>query len=104
MRNQGRSLYARARFRSGQLERGRSVAVSGDDNLDGELVFRHVDYERFLDMKRRVKMKNGNTRRKRGYRIHNRFVYGHFLAIARQLSVGFTESVKERIREELKAE
>ncbi|WP_455968316.1 hypothetical protein [Butyricimonas virosa] len=104
LRNQGRALYAKARFRSGQLDRGRSVSVSGDDNLNGELVFRHVDYERFLDMKRMVKMKNGKTRRKSGCKIHNRFTYGHFLAIAKQLSVGFTDSVKEKIREELKAE
>lgn len=49
-------------------------------------------------------MKNGRTRRRTGYKIHNRFVYGHFLAIAKQLSVGFTESVRDKIRAELKAE
>lgn len=104
MRNQGRALYVKARFRTGSMENRRSVSVSGDDNLNGELVFRHVNYERFLDMKRVVQMKNGKTRRKSGYGIHNRFVYGHFLAIAEQLSVGFTESVRNQIRNELKAE
>ena len=78
--------------------------MSGGDDLSGELVFSHVDYERFLDMKRVIQMKNGKTRRKTGYKIHNRFVFGHFLAIAKQLSVGFTESVRDKIRAELKAE
>ena len=94
----------KARFRSGRLEKARSVSVSGGDDLSGELVFSHVDYERFLDMKRVIQMKNGKTRRKTGYKIHNRFVFGHFLAIAKQLSVGFTESVRDKIRAELKAE
>ena len=104
LKNQGRALYVKARFRSGRLEKVRSVSVSGGDDLSGELVFSHVDYERFLDMKRVIQMKNGRTRRMTGYKIHNRFVYGHFLAIAKQLSVGFTESVRDKIRAELKAE
>ena len=104
LKNQGRALYVKARFRSGRLEKARSVSVSGGDDLSGELVFIHVDYERFLDMKRGIQMKNGRTRRRTGYKIHNRFVYGHFLAIAKQLSVGFTESVRDKIRAELKAE
>lgn len=104
LRNQGHALYVKARFRSGRLEKVRSVSVSSDDNLNGDLVFKHVDYERFLDMKRVIQMKNGKTRRKTGYKIHNRFVFGHFLAIAKQLSVGFTENVRDKIRAELKAE
>ncbi len=104
LKNQGRALYVKARFRSGRLEKARSVSVSGGDDLSGELVFSHVDYERFLDMKRVIQMKNGRTRRRTGYKIHNRFVYGYVLAIAKQLSVGFTESVREKIRAELKAE
>ena len=104
LKNQGRALYVKARFRTGRMEKGRSVSVSGGDDLNGELVFRHVDYERFLDMKRVVQMKSGKTRRNSGYKIHNRFVYGHFLAIARQLSVGLTGCVRDKIRAELKAE
>lgn len=101
LRNQKRALYVKARFHSGRLDDHRSVSVSGGDDFDGELVFRHIDYERFLDMKRTVQAKNGKTRRTAGYKIHNRFIYGHFLAIARQLSVGFTESVRNQIKEEL---
>lgn len=104
LKNQGRSLYAKARFRSGRMEKDRVVSVSGGDDLSGMLSFRHVDYERFLDMKREVRMKNGKTRNKSGYKIHNRFIYGHYFAIAKQLSVGFTEKIKEQIREDLKTE
>lgn len=102
LRNQGRALYMKARFRTGRMESKRSVAVSGSDDLDGVLTFRHLDYERFLDMKREIRTKKGGSRKSAGYRIHNRFVYGHFLAIAKQLSVGFTESIRNKIRDELK--
>ncbi len=43
LKNQGRALYVKARFRSGRLEKARSVSVSGGDDLSGELVFRHMD-------------------------------------------------------------
>lgn len=101
LRNQGRSLYVKARFKTGRMEKDRDISVSGGDDLDGVLRFRHVDYERFLDMKRDVKIKNGKSRRKSGFRIHNRFVYGHYFAIAKQLSVGLTEGIKQQIRDEL---
>lgn len=96
-------LYVKS-FPTGDWKRLVLFPCQGGDDLSGELVFRHVDYERFLDMKRVIQMKNGRTRRRTGYKIHNRFVYGHFLAIAKQLSVGFTESVRDKIRAELKAE
>lgn len=104
LRNQGNSLYKKLKFQHGNLETARSVSVSGGDGLDGKLTFRHIDYERFLDMKRTVTTKKGKTKNNSGYRIHNRFIYGHYFAIARQLSVGLTESVKQGIRNELKTE
>ena len=33
LKNQGRALYVKARFRSGRLEKARSVSVSGGDDL-----------------------------------------------------------------------
>lgn len=102
LKNQGNALYKKLRFRTGRLQSARSVnVVAGNDDLDGKLIFSHTDYERFQDMKRTIRNRKGKRRRDPGHRIHNRFVYGHFYAIARELSTGLTESVCEEIRNEL---
>lgn len=103
LRNQGNALYHRLKFHTGHLVSQRSVQVTGGEAMDGKLIFRHLDYERFLDMKKSVMTKKGKTKRTTGYRIHNRFIYGHYMAIARQLSVGFTEQVRDSITQELKS-
>lgn len=104
LRNQGAILYKRLAFREGVLRDSRGVAVKEDDTMDGELTFKHVDYERFLDMKRKVKNKRGESRTKKGYNIHNRFTYGTYHAIAMRLMNDLTDEVREGIRNELKAE
>lgn len=105
LRNQGNVLYKKLKFKTGRLQDARSVSiVAGNDNLDGKLTFRHMDYERFQDMKRTVRGRKGKSKRVGGQRIHNRFIYGHYYAIARQLSVGLTDEVRENIRTELKTE
>lgn len=102
LRNQSLAIEKKLRFRTGHLERGRQFQVKESDDLDGTLRFTHADYQRFLDMKRDVKMKNGKgIRRKRGYQIHNRFVFGTLYAIARELSTGLTERIVKEIQEEL---
>lgn len=105
LRNQGNVLYKKLKFRTGRLQTNRTVnVVSGNKELDGILTFRHLDYERFQDMKRMVLNRKGNSKRTDGVRIHNRFIYGHYYAIARQLSVGLTDEVRENILTELKTE
>lgn len=105
LKNQGSVLYKKLRFHDGTLRDSRHVKISGGASLDGQLTYTHVDYERFLDMKRKVKKKrsSGFTTR-RGYRIHNRFVYGTYSAIAYRLMYDLTDNLKESIREELKAQ
>ncbi len=104
LKNQGNALYKKLKFHTGELKSSRSISVTGGDSLDGKLSFCHLARERFLDMKREVQDKSGRTRRRSGYDIHNRFIYGHFVAIARHLSVDLTDSVREGIRKQLKSE
>lgn len=104
IRNQGAILYKRLTFREGVLRDSRGVSVRDGDTMDGELKFKHVDYERFLDMKRKVKTKRGEERTKKGYNIHNRFTYGTYHAIALRLMNDLTDEVREGIKNELKAE
>lgn len=102
IRNQGIAIEKKLRFHTGRLDRERQFQVKESDDLDGTLRFTHADYQRFLDMKREVEMKNGKGKqRKRGYKIHNRFVFGTFYAIARELSTGLTEQIVKGIQEEL---
>lgn len=104
LRNQGNALYKKIHFHTGELQSRRFFSVSGSDGMDGQLSFSHLARERFLDMKREVKGREGGTRRRSGYRIHNRFMYGHYFAIARELMVGLTDSVRESIRNQIKSE
>ncbi|MBR4299845.1 MAG: hypothetical protein IKT59_09055 [Bacteroidales bacterium] len=95
LERQERAISTRLHRRSGTLLRGRRLTVSGGDGLDGQLDFKHPVYERFLDMKRLGK----NGRKRKGKRIHNRFVFGAYSSIAKQLMYGFTEEVARDIRE-----
>lgn len=104
IRNQGAILYKRLVFREGVLRDSRGVSVRESDAMDGELTFKHVDYERFLDMKRKVKNKRGESRTRKGYNIHNRFTYGTYHVIALRLMNDLTDEVREGIRNELKME
>ena len=90
LRNQGAAISAGYHRGTGQLESGRSISVSGGGGMDGRLTLSHPIYERFLDIK--------NRRRKR-LRIHNRFIFGAYAAIARRLMYGFTEEVAAAFRE-----
>lgn len=101
IRNQGTILYKRLTFREGVLRNSRGISVRDGDTIDGELTFKHVDYERFLDMKRKVKNKRGEDRTRKGYNIHNRFTYGTYHAIAMRLMNDLTDEVREGIRNEL---
>jgi len=88
LRNQGTAIETAYQRRSGRLMGGRSVAVG-----DAKLTFTHPIYERFLDI-------GGGKRR----RIHNRFVFGTYGAIARRLMYGFTEEVAAEIARKFPAE
>ncbi len=80
--------------RSGRLENEREVEVSGNT-----LTLTHPVYQRFLDMKARLR--NGKRRRKR-YPIHNRIAMGMYSKIGRRLMYGFTDEAVKQIKKDFK--
>ncbi len=105
LKNQGAVMYKRIQYHTGALKKNRSISVSlAGKPLSGKLSFTHTTKERFLDMKRQVNRKRGTGKRmKRGYNVHNRFVFGHYYSIANQLMHGFTEEVAQSIRTRFKS-
>lgn len=84
-------LFNSFNFKSNDIRSKRSFTVT-DDTLE----YTHLMKERFIDMKRI----QGRT--KKQYPIHNKVVMGYFNNIIFQLQVGFTQSVKAQLAQELK--
>lgn len=104
VKNQGTVLGKRLKFHTGRLAANRLINISESEYIDGQLTFRHLSYERFLDMKRTVNRKRkAGTRVKHGYRIHNRFMYGTYFSIAKRLMYDLTDEVKANIINEIKS-
>lgn len=61
---------------------------------DTTLTYTTLKKHRFVDMKTR-QTENGIIKKKR-HEIHNKPIFGHLNNIVRELSFGFTESVKEK--------
>jgi len=61
---------------------------------DNTLTYTTLKKHRFVDMKTR-QTESGAIKKKR-HEIHNKPIYGHLNNIVRELSFGFTESVKEK--------
>jgi len=91
-RNQGHGMAKVLKFHSKEILSGRKkqVKVLGEANAVLQLSFKA--YTRFLDIK---KERSGKMK---SFKIYNRFVYGHYNAIAYRLSNDFTEEVKASIR------
>lgn len=92
VKNQGVAIQSSVSTNStGFLFRNRFSTVSNN-----QLKFEHPIYERFLDMK-----VLGQKIKRKPLRIHNRFMFGHYLNIASQLMNGLTEEVTQNIKQEL---
>ena len=78
-------------FRS-SFWKNRSFSVT-----DNEMDYEHLKVHRWIDMRTR-KTKDGANRKKKFYPIHNRVVMGQYNQLVRELSVGFTEEVKNQLR------
>ena len=63
---------------------------------DVSLVYSHLPVHRFVDMK--VRKVGGKRKPKKNHEIHNRIIMGQFAGIQGELTYGFTEQVKEEIR------
>lgn len=100
LERQEAAISATLSRRSGTLLSSRRVSVSGGGDMDGTAVFSHPIYERFLDMRRMGK----DGRRRKGRKIHNRFVFGAYASIAKNLMYGLTEEVARGLRENWKGQ
>ena len=63
---------------------------------NGKLTYKHDKRHRFVDMKTRNTPK-GKVRKK-SHPIHNRIIWGHYNNIIKELHFGFTNAVKEELR------
>ncbi len=100
-KNQGLQMKRLLHFHTGNLFNGRQFTVKQGADLDGVLTIKFKIYQRFLDMKRKVRSKNGNIRN-RQYSIHNKYVFGHFYSIGDRLMYELTEDLIEGIKRDLK--
>lgn len=103
--NQGIEMEKRLKFHTRRLIDHRTHEVSRTGELSARLKLTFPAYERFLDMKRKVK-RNKKTKAKKikqGYRIHNRFVWGHYNSIAYRLSNEFSAELAEQIKKDLQS-
>lgn len=81
-----------SRFKSTDWKSGRNFAVQ-----DTTMHMTHLPKQRFVDMKsRRTK---GGVIKKRSHAVHNRILYGHANNIVRGIKFGFTDQVKEEMRD-----
>lgn len=84
---QGRILN---RFRSSDWRSKQDFKVQ-----DNTMTYRHLAKHRFVDMRRRMTAKG--RIKKKNHSVHNRILYGHANNIVRELTVGFTQEVKEQM-------
>jgi hypothetical protein len=78
-------------FENNDWNSGRSFTVS-----ENELGYTHLKKHRFVDMKSR-NTKTGK-KRKKSHPIHNRIIWGHYNNVIKELHFGFTNAVKEELR------
>ncbi|SEJ15611.1 hypothetical protein SAMN05192553_102666 [Cyclobacterium xiamenense] len=88
-------------FHTGTLERERDFTIDQEGGLDGKLTFKHRAYQRFLDLRKKPKLKDGRRIRRKNYPIHNKFVFGHYYVIANRLMVDFTNEVAAGLKREM---
>ena len=78
-------------FHSDKIIRARRFSFASS-SMSVSMTLTHTDYERFLDIRR-----PGYKRR----RIHNRYVWGAYEAIARRCMYDFTTEAVESMKKEL---
>lgn len=92
LKNQALAMTKELKFHTSDIidERKAEVKNTGPVNATLELAF--TPYTRQLDIK---KERNGKLK---SYRIYNRFVWGHYYAIAYRLMYDLTDEVRNNIR------
>lgn len=105
LRNQGREIRKQLVFHTKRLINDRVARVYGTGDMSATLEITHPAYQRFLDIKQGTQRKRkgaGKRKSAKGYRIHNRFVMGHYLSIAFRVQNDLTEEMRTLIRREWK--
>lgn len=64
---------------------------------NGQLIYTHDKRHRYLDMKTRAN-KTGSKKKKKSRSIHNKIIWGQYNYLIRELSFGYTEAVKNNIK------
>jgi|SRR5690606_19056000 len=64
---------------------------------DSALTMYHLGKHRFVDIKT-LNTKEGK-KKKKNHPIHNRIIFGHYNFIIRELKYGFTDAVKEELKQ-----
>lgn len=70
--------------------------VEHTGTAQGVLTVKHLKRQRFLDMK--SLSRDGKPIKTRSYKVHNSIIFGHLNNVIRQLSFGFTEAVREKLK------
>lgn len=78
------------------------MTVNDGSNMDGELSIKVPHYNRLLDLRKNTRKKGEKRRSRKGYRIYNRFAFGHYYGIAFRLQHDFTEEVRIAIARQWK--
>ena len=90
--DQAQSAYISGRgFENNDWNSARGFTVT-----ENEMGYTHLKKHRFVDMKTRT-TKNGKVRKK-SHPIHNKIIWGHYNNVIKELHFGFTNAVKEELR------
>lgn len=102
LKNQGKAIRKELHFHSYRLIRDRKAEAMITGENQATLKLTHPIYERFLDIRKRTTRKGSKRKSAKGYRIHNRFMMGHYLSIGNRMSIDFTNEVAEQIKKDMK--
>lgn len=86
-----RNVMSSRGFENDDWYNGREFIVS-NNTLDHT----HYKKQRFVDMRTRNSKKG--TNRKKSHPVHNKIIWGHYNNIIKELHFGFTNAVKEELR------
>src|SRR5690606_37153844 len=100
LRNQGKAIRKELHFHTHMLIRDRKAEASITGDSQATLKLTHPAYQRFLDIRKGTKKKGTNDNNRRGFLIHNRFMFGHYLSIGNRMTVDFTDDVAEQIKKD----
>lgn len=95
LRRQSSAMKRQLQFHTGHLFFGRGINIESSGGKSVAMIYHHVLYERFLDMRT---IRHGSKVTHQNYRIHNRFIFGTNKSIIRRLEDTLVETFRETFR------